>query len=85
MSETFRAPAAGRQALSNLRQRLRDPAAAASTADALESLDCELFLREFEQAYTSFRENNPAGWALLQAENKEFDGTLMDGLRHESP
>jgi hypothetical protein len=79
MAETFRAPTAGRQALSNLRQRLKDPAVAASTAEALESLDCELFLRDYEQAYAALRDD-PQEWAEIQAERRAFDGALMDGL-----
>jgi hypothetical protein len=75
----FRAPYAGRQALLNLRRRLNDPAVAASTAEALENLDCELFLREYEQAYADLRDD-PEEWAEVQAERRAFDGSLMDGL-----
>lgn len=75
----FRAPLAGRVALDNLRKRLRNPLVAESTARALESLDCELFLKEYEQAYEELRQD-PEAWAEVQAERRAFDGTLMDGL-----
>jgi hypothetical protein len=75
----FRAPFAGRQALPNLRKRLHDPAVAASTADALEKLDCELFLREYEQAHAALQDD-PEEWAEVKAERRAFDGSLMDGL-----
>lgn len=75
----FRAPFAGRRALLNVRKRLHDPAVDASTADALEELDCELFLREYEQAYAALR-NDPEEWAEVEAERRAFDGSLMDGL-----
>jgi hypothetical protein len=76
----YRPPFGARQALLNIRKRLRDPEAGARTADALESLDCELFLQEYEQAYAELREN-PEEWAEVQAERGEWDGTLMDGLK----
>jgi hypothetical protein len=75
----FRATYGGRQALLNLRRRLNDPAVAVSTAEALETLDCELFLREYEQAYADLR-RNPREWAEVQAERRAFDGSLMDAL-----
>ena len=75
----FRAPVAGRLALGNLRKRLRDPAVAESTARALEALDCELFLQEYEQAYSELR-NDSEAWAEVETERRAFDGTLMDGL-----
>jgi hypothetical protein len=75
----FRAPFAGRQTLLNLRKRRHDPAVAASSADALEKLDCEMFLREYEQAYAALRED-PEEWAEVEAERRSFDGSLMDGL-----
>jgi hypothetical protein len=78
----FRAPTAGRVALRNLRKRLNTPAVAESTARALESLDCELFLQEYEQAYADLR-NDPEAWAEIEAERRAFDGTLMDGLEEE--
>ena len=75
----FHAPSAGRQALQNLRKRLHDPAVAASTAEALEKLDREMFLREYEQAHAALQED-PDEWAQVQAERRAFDGSLMDGL-----
>lgn len=78
----FRAPTAGRVALRNLRKRLNNPAVAESTARALESLDCELFLQEYEQAYADLQSDREA-WADVQAERQSFDGTLMDGLEGE--
>jgi hypothetical protein len=75
----FHAPPAGRQALQNLRKRLHDPAVAASTAEALEKLDREMFLREYEQAHQALQED-PDEWAQVQAERRAFDGSLMDGL-----
>jgi hypothetical protein len=69
----------GRQALFNIVKRLRDPSTAPAAADALESVDCELFLREYEQAYADLRKD-PKEWAEVQAERREWDGTLMDGL-----
>ncbi|HYW14071.1 MAG TPA: hypothetical protein VE871_19055 [Longimicrobium sp.] len=75
----FRAPMAGRLALGNLRKRLNNPAVAESTARALEALDCELFLREYGQAYSELL-SDPAAWAEIEAERRAFDGTLMDGL-----
>ena len=77
----FRAPFAGRRTLLNLRKRRHDPAVAASTAE-LEKLDCELFLREYEQAYAALRED-PEEWADVEAERRAFDGSLMDGLADE--
>lgn len=59
-----------------------DPKASESTA-ALESLDeCELFLKEYEEAYAKLRED-PAALAEFEAERRAFDGTLMDGLEDE--
>lgn len=78
----FRAPAEGRQALSNLRKRLKDPRASAATAQALETLDREMFLREYEQAYAEMRKD-PAAWAEVEEERREFEGTLMDGIEPE--
>jgi hypothetical protein len=75
----FRAPAAGRLALGNLRKRLKDPSVAESTARALEALDCELFLQDYEQAHAELR-NDPEAWAEVEMERRSFDGTLMDGL-----
>lgn len=75
----FRAPLAGRLALGNLRKRLNNPAVAESTARALEALDCELFLQDYEQAYSELR-SDPAAWADVETERRAFDGTLMDGL-----
>ena len=77
----FRAPTAGREALRNLRRRLNNPAFADSTAHALESLDRELFLKEYQEAYAALRED-PEAWADVEAERGAFDGTLMDGLEH---
>jgi hypothetical protein len=75
----YRAPLAGRVALDNLRKRLKNPMVAESTARALEALDCELFLKEYEQAYAELRDD-PDAWAEVQEERRAFDGTLMDGL-----
>ncbi len=58
-----------------------DPNASESTA-ALESLECERFLKEYEAAYTKLRDD-PAALAELEAERRAFDGTLMDGLEDE--
>lgn len=79
---SFRAPPAARQALSNMRRRLKDPSVAANTADALENLDCELFLREYAEAHAALKDD-PEAWADVQAERRAFDGTLMDGLHGE--
>lgn len=78
----FRAPAAGRQALSDLRRRLYDPRMAEATAQALQSLERELFLKEYEQAYAELRQD-PEAWEEVEAERNAFDGTLMDGLERE--
>jgi hypothetical protein len=75
----FRGPIAGREALRNLRKRLNNPASADSTARALESLDRELFLKEYQQAYADLR-NDPEAWVEVEAERSAFDGALMDGL-----
>ncbi|HEY0153642.1 MAG TPA: hypothetical protein VGB92_16660 [Longimicrobium sp.] len=61
-----------------------DPQAAESGAPALESLECELFLREYEEAYAKLRED-PAALAEFEAERREFDGTLVDGLENGVP
>jgi hypothetical protein len=75
----FRGPVAGREALRNLRRRLNNPAVADSTARALESLDRELFLKEYQEAYAALRAD-PEEWAEVEAERRAFDATLMDGL-----
>jgi hypothetical protein len=49
-------------------------------ANALKSLECELFLRAYEHAHAALRDNDPAGWAEVEAERRAFDGALMDGL-----
>jgi hypothetical protein len=61
-----------------------DPQPSESTAPALESLECELFLREYEEAYAKLRDD-PAALAEFEAERREFDGTLIDGLENEVP
>ena len=48
-------------------------------ARALESLECERFLKEYQEAYTKLRDD-PAALAELEAERRAFDGTLMDGI-----
>jgi len=53
-----------------------------STARALESLECETFLKEYEEAYERLRDD-PASLAEFEAERRAFDGTLMDGLEDE--
>ena len=53
-----------------------------STARALDSLECETSLKEYEQAYAKLRED-PAALADFEAERRAFDGTLMDGLEDE--
>ncbi|HET6233227.1 MAG TPA: hypothetical protein VFE05_24335 [Longimicrobiaceae bacterium] len=74
----------GHQALRNLHKRLHDPRAAEVTARALEALDCELFLKEYEQAYSDLRDN-PGAWAEVEAERRGFDASLMDGIEPEEP
>ncbi len=59
-----------------------DPEASESTGPALESLDCEMFLKEYEDAYAKLRDD-PVALAELEAERRAFDGTLMDGLEDE--
>ena len=51
--------------------------------ERLETTDaeCRLFLREYDTFHTELRERDPAAWAELERERREFDGTLMDGLR----
>lgn len=56
-----------------------NPAMAADSADTVEESDCELFLREYEQAYAALRET-PDEWAEVEEERRAFDGSLMDGL-----
>lgn len=79
----FRPPLSGRQALQSLRTRLRDPRTAEATAHALQSLECELFLKDYEQAYAELR-SDPETRAEIEAERRAFDGTLMDGLEQDS-
>jgi uncharacterized protein YcgL (UPF0745 family) len=55
---------------------------ASESAAALESLECELFLKEYEEAYAKLRDD-PAALAEFEAERRAFDGTLMDGLEDE--
>jgi hypothetical protein len=38
-----------------------------------------LFLSEYEQAYTELR-SDPAAWAEMEVEGREWDATLMDGM-----
>lgn len=78
----FHAPEAGRIALHNLRHRLRDPKFAEETARALQALERELFLKEYERAHAELH-NDPQEWAEALEERRAFDGTLMDGL-HET-
>lgn len=78
----YQAPFTARQALVNVRRRLRDPNEGARVADALEKLDCELFLEEYEKAYAELRED-PAAWAEVEAERREWDETLMDGISED--
>jgi hypothetical protein len=59
-----------------------DPPASESTAGTLESLECERFLKEYEEAYARLRDD-PAALAEFEAERRAFDGTLMDGLEDE--
>lgn len=59
-----------------------DRQAAESTAGTLESLECETFLKEYEEAYAKLRDD-PAALAEFEAERRAFDGTLMDGLEDE--
>lgn len=58
------------------------PPESESTAPALESLECELFLKEYEEAYAKLRDD-PAALAEVEAETREFEGTLMEGLEDE--
>ena len=44
--------------------------------------DCELFLKEYEQAYADLLAD-PAASAEIEAERSALDGTLMDGLEDE--
>ena len=44
--------------------------------------DCELFLKEYEEAHAELRKD-PAASAELDAEWSALDGTLMDGLEDE--
>jgi len=69
-------------ALRNLRKRPGSPKVDEAAARALQSLDCELFLKEYEQAYAELRKD-PEAWAEVRAERSAFDGTLMDGLERE--
>lgn len=79
---SFHAPEAGRIALQSLRHRLRDPKLAEETARALQALERELFLKEYERAHAELR-NDSEEWAEVLEERRAFDGTLMDGL-HET-
>jgi hypothetical protein len=78
----YTAPIQARQALNNMRRRLRDPRTAELTARELQSLDCELFLQEYAAAYRELR-TDPEAWKAEQAEARSWDGTLMDGLERE--
>jgi hypothetical protein len=73
----------GRAMLRSLLARLRDDRQAPLAAQVLEDAECRLFLREYETFHAELRERDPDGWAELERERREFDGTLMDGLQDE--
>ncbi|HLL85214.1 MAG TPA: hypothetical protein VK420_21265 [Longimicrobium sp.] len=50
-----------------------DPKEFESTAPALESLDCEFFLKEYEEAYAKLRDD-PAALAEFETERRAFAG-----------
>lgn len=60
-----------------------DPQAFESAARALESLECDRFLKEYEEAHAKLRDD-PAALAEIEAETREFEGTLMDGIENEA-
>jgi hypothetical protein len=72
-----------RAILRSLLARLRDDRQAPLAARVLEDAECRLFLHEYETFHAELRERDPEGWAELELERREFDGTLMDGLRAE--
>jgi len=74
---------AGRAVLRSLLARLRDARQAPAAAQLLEDAERRLFLREYETFHAELRERDPEGWAELERERREFDGTLMDGLEDE--
>lgn len=71
----FQPAAGGRHALRG-RANLSDSVAP-------ERLEAELFLKEYEAAYTALREDL-AAFAEVEAEWSALDGTLMDGIEDEA-
>ena len=57
---------------------LQPPASAIGRSD-----ECRRFLEEYETFHTELRARDPAAWAELEQERREFDATLMDGLGDE--
>jgi len=52
--------------------------------EAVEALRRKRFLEEVNAAYASLS-GDPKAWATIEAERREWDGTLLDGLAVHEP